>query len=60
MIHSGYKKVFMEYPLEFKLVSNGTESAVQTISLQEYGIYTLVVDGVDNPVISYCIFIYFS
>ena len=57
MIHSGYKKVFMEYPLEFKLISNGTESAVQTISFQEYGIYTLVVDDIETPVFSYWILI---
>lgn len=48
----------MEYPLEFKVVSNGVESAIQTISFQEYGIYTLVIDTVENPVFLFSIVIF--
>ena len=48
----------MEYPLEFKVVSNGIESAIQTISFQEYGIYTLVIDTVENPVFLFSIVIF--
>ena len=47
----------MEYPLEFKVVSNGVESGIQTISFQEYGIYTLVIDTVENPVFLFSIVI---
>lgn len=50
--HSEYKKVFMEYPIEFKLLYKETESAIQTFSFNEYGVYTLHIESLDEPVLS--------
>lgn len=42
----------MEYPIEFKLLYKETESAIQTFSFNEYGVYTLHIESLDEPVLS--------
>lgn len=42
----------MEYPIEFKLLYKETESAIQTFSFNEYGVYTLSIESLDEPVSS--------
>lgn len=42
----------MEYPIEYKLRYNETESAIQTFSFNEYGVYTLSIESLDDPVLS--------
>lgn len=42
----------MEYPIEFKLLYKETDSAIQTFSFNEYGVYTLNIESLDEPVLS--------
>lgn len=41
----------MEYPLEFQLQRLDNVSDIQTFSFSEYGIYTLVVNDLYDPVL---------
>ena len=59
-MHRDYKKINMEYPLEFQIVQKDKESPIRTFSFNEYGIYTMVVSGVEDPVCLLLLFLSFS
>ena len=52
---SEYKKMNMEYPLYFRLNNGSTYSEVEKLRFREYGVYTLVIRSLTEPVPSLCV-----
>lgn len=48
-----YQKISMEYPLYFRLNNGSTYSEVEKLSFREYGVYTLVIRSLAEPVSSF-------